>query len=223
MKLKSLGEVQSNSKKNSEILEINANIRQILNEISNIQSKEISEKAKDVLVRADMIILECHATKEFDTNKNGTFNRLLYEYQKLSLKYETFNVEKEIAEVNKTLKDVETKQEEYEKQSNNLVYTILSFIASFSIISASVTAISGIEGTLNQMLFIVFIAFILVTTLIALDNFYKSRRKTDNKLQDNYFLWKLLGVVMIVLFIICGVNAYEGRLSNQTDIQIYNE
>lgn len=223
MKLKSLSEVQSNSKKNSEILEINANIRQILKEISNIQSKEISEKAKDVLVRADMIILECHATKEFDTNKNGTFNRLLYEYQKLSLKYETFNVEKEIAKVNKTLKDVETKQEEYEKQSNNLVYTILSFIASFSIISASVTAISGIEGALNQMLFIVFIAFILVTTLIALDNFYKNRRKTDNKLQDNYFLWKLLGVVMIVLFIICGINAYEGKPSNQTDIQIYNE
>ena len=48
------------------------------------------------------------------------------------------------------------------------------------------------------MLFMAFTAFILITTLIALNNFY---RKNDKKtcLQDNYFLWKMLIVVIFFL------------------------
>ena len=84
------------------------------------------------------------------------------------------------------------------EESNNLIYNILGFIASFSVVSAAVSAIDEIKSLPQIMLFMAFTAFILITTLIGLNNFYK---KHDKKtcLQDNYFLWKMLLVVIILL------------------------
>ena len=43
----------------------------------------------------------------------------------------------------------------------------------------------------------VFIAFILITTLIALNNFYKSEPKNAKGLKNNYFLWWAMVVIIL--------------------------
>ena len=42
-----------------------------------------------------------------------------------------------------------------------------------------------------------FIAFILITTLIGLNNFYKNSDENTQGLRNNYFLWKALIIVLI--------------------------
>ena len=93
-----------------------------------------------------------------------------------------------------------------EEKSNNLVYNLLGFLASFSIVSAAVGAIENVNGTLNIMIVIAFAVFLLLTTLIGLHNFYKSDNKRESKLQDNYFLWKATGIIIVILMILSGIN-----------------
>ena len=65
------------------------------------------------------------------------------------------------------------------------------------------------------MLFMAFTAFILITTLIGLNNFYKGKNETNKKLQNNYFLWKML------IFVIVSLLLYKGFIyikDNQNEI-----
>lgn len=56
------------------------------------------------------------------------------------------------------------------------------------------------------MIVIAFAVFLLLTTLIGLHNFYKSDNKRESKLQDNYFLWKATGIIIVILMILSGIN-----------------
>lgn len=219
MKLKLPNNVEQNPKNDDIILEINANIKEILKEILNMQSEIIGDKneryVKEILGKADLIILECHTTEKFKINKNEKFARLVYEYQRLNLKYESYQLNKQINAINREYNDIRKSQDEIKSENNNLVYTILGFMASFSIVSAAVTAISDIKKTSGIILFMAFTTFILITTLIGLNNFYKNNNSRKNKLQDNYFLWK---VMVIVIFLIVGARAIEYIKCNKDNI-----
>jgi len=191
------------SQKQEKILEINDNIKVILNEILNTQVETISSKNEDeikqILDKADWLILECHATNEFKISRNTDFSRLVYEYQRLKLKYESYQINLQINLIHDDYNRIKTQQEEIETNANNLVYNILGFIASFSVISASVEAISEIKETSNIILFMAFTSFILLTTLIGLHNFYKIDYYPRGRLQNNYFLWKAMIIVMVTI------------------------
>lgn len=208
MKKLKLPQLEQSQKQNNVILEINDNIAVILNEILNIQIEIINQKneyeIKQILNKADMIILECHTTNEFKISRNTDFSRLVYEYQRLKLRYESYQINHQINMIHEDYNRIKTQQEEIEVNANNLVYNILGFIASFSIVSAAVSVISEIEKMSNIVLFMAFTAFILLTTLIGLNNFYKNNYYSKRRLNDNYFLWKAMIIVIV------GILAYQG-------------
>ena len=216
MKLKLPNVEEQSTEQTNIILEMNANIKEILSEILKMQSEYITDKneeeIKEIIGKADLIITECHSTKKFHIQKNDKFNRLVYEYQRLNLKYESYKINNQMKNVDAEYNEIKRDQEKIKSESNNLVYNILGFIASFSIVSAAVAAISNIKDTSNIMLFMAFCAFILITTLIGLNNFYKKDVRTKNPLQNNYFLWWSLLVVIILLI---GYNGIKYIKNNQ--------
>lgn len=164
-----------------------------------------------VLLATEDLINNCITDTEYKTIKDSNYSSLTYVYHSLSLKLERYKINKEIDEINEKnneLKEqqakIEQQQKKQEEQSNNLIYNLLSFLASFSIVSGVVGAVANIESTLNIMIFMTFALLIVITTLIGLYNFYK-QPKQKSKLQNNYFLWKLLLVVLIVLMTISGI------------------
>lgn len=209
-------------------VEIGANINQQLNRLIEFRSylidESIAKELKEELEKASSMIEDVHAMG--NTNFKN-FNRLQFEYNSLNLAFQKYEIENEIeilskvsSKINKDLiileekqKDLQGKQNQLEIQynkseekSNNLVYNLLGFLASFSIVSAAVAAIEKVNGTLNIMIVIAFAVFLLLTTLIGLHNFYKNDNKRENKLQDNYFLWKVTGIIILVLMILSGIN-----------------
>lgn len=209
-------------------------------EKQNIDVDYNNEKdIKEALDKADMIIVECHNTEIFKPAKNSDFNRVRYEYQSLKLRYESYRINKQMKivteaheeikrqqddiaiqqiEIIKQQSAIESKQEniieqqiKMKEESNNLVYNILGFIASFSVVSASISAIDKLNSLPKIMLFMAFVAFILLTTLIGLNNFYK-RNDKSKKLQNNYFLWKMMIVVIIILAMYSGIEYAKNNL-----------
>lgn len=209
-------------------VEIGANINQQLNKLIEFRSylidESIAKELKEELDKASSMIEDVHTMG--NTNIKN-FNRLQFEYNSLNLALQKYEIENEIeilskisSKINKDLiileekqKDLQEKQKQLEIQynkseekSNNLVYNLLGFLASFSIVSAAVAAIEKVNGTLNIMIVIAFAVFLLLTTLIGLHNFYKSDNKRESKLQDNYFLWKATGIIIVILMILSGIN-----------------
>lgn len=209
-------------------VEIGANINQQLNKLIEFRSylidESIAKELKEELDKASSMIEDVHTMG--NTNIKN-FNRLQFEYNSLNLALQKYEIENEIeilskisSKINKDLiileekqKDLQEKQKQLEIQynkseekSNNLVYNLLGFLASFSIVSAAVAAIEKVNGTLNIMIIIAFAVFLLLTTLIGLHNFYKSDNKRESKLQDNYFLWKATGIIIVILMILSGIN-----------------
>ena len=209
-------------------VEIGANINQQLNKLIEFRSylidESIAKELKEELDKASSMIEDVHTMG--NTNIKN-FNRLQFEYNSLNLALQKYEIENEIeilskisSKINKDLiileekqKDLQEKQKQLEIQynkseekSNNLVYNLLGFLASFSIVSAAVGAIENVNWTLNIMIVIAFAVFLLLTTLIGLHNFYKSDNKRESKLQDNYFLWKATGIIIVILMILSGIN-----------------
>lgn len=209
-------------------VEIGANINQQLNKLIEFRSylidESIAKELKEELDKASSMIEDVHTMG--NTNIKN-FNRLQFEYNSLNLALQKYEIENEIeilskisSKINKDLiileekqKDLQEKQKQLEIQynkseekSNNLVYNLLGFLASFSIVSAAVAAIEKVNGTLNIMIIIAFAVFLLLTTLIGLHNFYKNDNKRESKLQDNYFLWKATGIIIVILMILSGIN-----------------
>ncbi len=203
-------EKEADNENKDVIKQINENIKIQLKNILEIEKEiinpEIIEDVEMILNMANQLIIDCHTLKRFKIGKNNNFQRLVYEYQQLNSKYEIYKVQHKIDNMNKELKEINKQQKELATESGNLVYNILGFIASFSIVSAAVTAIDNMQNLENIMLFMAFTAFILITTLIGLNNFYKGKNEPNKKLQDNYFLWKML------IFVIVGLMLYKGVL-----------
>ena len=197
--------IPTQTKENSSVLDLDKTIKDQIEQIAIVQNKGIKNvdcnQVENLLAMIDSLIVECNATQNFHFNRNENIIELLYRYQRLSLEYETYKIEQKMDKVEEDSKKLEQRQEKFAKESHNLVYTILSFIASFSIVSAAVSAIGKIDDVKYICLFILFILFIILTTLIGLDNFYREKKNKKNLLKNNYFLWKML-LIMIVIFVI---------------------
>lgn len=218
-------EIPQNSKTNKEIEQLKKERIQFLKNAIKIQYEEVYPKQnieiveenkkqiEDMIFATQDLIDNCIRDDYYSGNKDEHFVNLIYICHKLDLKMETYKLEEKNKEITQKQKDVEEKQKameqkilKSEEQSNNLVYNILGFIASFSIVSAAATAIINVKGTLNIALFMAFCTFILITTLIALNNFYKNRSNDDiNPLKNNYFLWWALLILIVVIVAISGM------------------
>lgn len=228
-------------------VEIGANINQQLNRLIEFRSyyidESIAKELKEELDKASSMIEDVHTMG--NTNIKN-FNRLQFEYNSLNLALQKYEIENEIeilskisSKINKDLTVLEKKQKDLqedqkqlemqynksEEKSNNLVYNLLGFLASFSVVSAAVAAIEKVNGTLNIMIVIAFAVFLLLTTLIGLHNFYKNDNKRESTLQDNYFLWKATGIIIVILMVLSGINYIKNnkdKVFNYLDKKIEN-
>lgn len=200
-------------------------IKEQLKELDEIEHIEITdenyEQIAGILIATDSLINDCYSANEFTCNKNDNFLKLTYLYQRICISLETQKLQKIIKQVETKSNELKEKQNlleekynNYKAESNNLVYNLLGFLTSFSIVSASVEAIKNINETINIMLFISFMILILLTTLIGLHNFYKNDNKRESKLQDNYFLWKIMLIVVIILSIVSGIKTLINNKEN---------
>lgn len=235
-------------------IDIIANIKEEVNKLTELQNELIDadnlEEIKDELMKASSIIEEIHSM-EYTSVRN--FGRLQFVYNTLKLAVQKYEIEQEMEILNQVskqisrdiiiveekLKDIQNKQDELsnksielekqtekaEERNNNLVYNLLGFLTAFSIVSAVVGVIENVQGIVNIMLFMTFTILILLTTLIGLHNFYENNNERKTKLQDNYFLWKVTGVIIVILVIILGfkcINNNKDNIFNYIDNKIEN-
>ncbi len=182
-------------------------------------TKENEENLENIILATQDLISNCINNKAYLGNRDENFGNLTFVWQEISLKLQTYKLEEKIKEldnknqiINKNQKELEKKQTQAEERNNNLVYNLLGFLTAFSIVSSVVGTIQNIEGTINIMLFIAFTILILLTTLIALHNFYKSDNRRETKLQDNYFLWKTVFGTIIILCVILGIQKIKDNI-----------
>jgi len=207
--------VNKNPKIPNKVQKMKENVKNQYEEVQQYLGLEFNDtnvyEIEKILLATEDLINNCIEDTVYRTIRDDNYSNLTFVYHSLSLKLERYKINKEIEEINRKnseLKEqqekIEKQQEKQEEQSNNLIYNLLSFLASFSIVSGVVGAIENIESTLNIMIFMTFALLIVITTLIGLYNFYK-KPEQKSKLQNNYFLWKLLLGVLIVLMIISGI------------------
>ena len=219
-------EQQENTKNNSEktihIKKIKESIEAQYIEIIEYQDIQITEENKRdmerIILATEDLIGNCMLDDYYSGNRDANFVNLTFICHKISLRMETYKLEEKIKELNEKNNDINKKQQEIEDRNNNLVYNMLGFLTSFSIVSAVVGVIDKIDGILTLMLFIAFTILILLTTLIALHNFYKNDNKRESKLQDNYFLWKVVAFIMGFLILMIALNNKD-----KIDNWIHNE
>jgi len=203
------------SKKRAVNNTLKKSIKEKLEELRFYENNNVTnlENIKDVLLSTKDLIDGCCTSEEFRCNKSEEFSILTYKYHSIYLKYETWKTNKKLNEAiekQKMLEEIQKKlektQEKLEKQNNNIVYNILAFIASFSIVSGAVTAFEKVSSIEDILIFMSFTSFIIVTTLIVLDNFYRGSNENGIKLKNNYFLWKIIIIIIIVLLAYKSVN-----------------
>lgn len=204
--------------------ELKRSIKTQYNEIYVNQDVDITEQNKDkienLIFATQDLIDNCIKDVYYSGNRDEIFVNLIYICHKLDLKLETYKLTEKIEKLGEKSEEITKRQNEAEEKNNNLVYNLLGFLASFSIVSAVVGVISEINGTINIMLFMAFTTLILLTTLIGLYNFYKSDNKRETKLQDNYFLWKITVGIIAVLFIISVIKNNKQNIFNYIDTKI---
>lgn len=220
--------------KENRIKQLKNNVKQQYDEMYKKQEVEITEENRktieDLIFATKDLIDNCIEDSQYSGNRDENFISLTYLYQRLYLRLETYKLDEKIEKTNKEIiktnivqDDILNKQNKMEEQSNNLVYNLLGFLTAFSIVSAVVGVVANIKGTINIMIFMTFTIFILLTTLIGLHNFYKNNNERKSKLQDNYFLWKVTGIILICLVLILGfkyANNNKDKIFNYIDNKI---
>ena len=200
-KIPDLKPIDVNSIRKNTIVDLDKSIKAKLKEIASIPEINCfsKEQISELLITCDVLINECHESQAFKTNRNSSIIKLIYEYARLSLKYETFIIKEQQNELKESYSTLKVEQGELKENTGNLVYNILGFIASFSVVSASVSMFEKINTLEDAILFIAITVWLLLTTLIALNNFYKGNTSNKNKLKNNYFLWKAILTAIILL------------------------
>ncbi len=120
---------------------------------NEILKKEDIFKIEEILNATSLLINDCHITSEFRTSKYENFALLCYEYQRLLLKFESYQIKEnlenekiklneDINKANDKVKETYEELENLEKDQKSLIATILGIVLAISIIP---TAIAGIE------------------------------------------------------------------------------
>lgn len=196
---------EKKQRKKQRIDELKSSIKTQYNEIYKSQELEITQKnqkeIEDLILATQDLIDNCIKDVYYNGNRDEVFVNLIYVCHKLDLKFESYKLTEKMKELELKSEEITKRQNDAEEKSNNLVYNLLGFLTAFSIVSGVVGVVSNIQGIVQIMIFMVFTTIILLTTLIGLHNFYENNNNRNNKLQDNYFLWKIAVFVLIGLVI----------------------
>lgn len=202
-------------------------IKMQYNEVYKNQDLEITKqnqrKIEDLVLATQDLIDNCIKDTCYSGNRDETFVNLIYICHKLDLKLETYKLTEKMQELELKSKELMTRQNDAEERNNNLVYNLLGFLTAFSIVSGVVGVVAEINDVVKIMIFMAFTILILLTTLIGLHNFYENNNKRETKLQDNYFLWKATGIIIVILIILSGMNYLKDnkdKIFNYVDSKI---
>lgn len=202
-------------------------IKMQYNEVYKNQDLEITKqnqrKIEDLVLATQDLIDNCIKDTCYSGNRDETFVNLIYICHKLDLKLETYKLTEKMQELELKSKELMTRQNDAEERNNNLVYNLLGFLTAFSIVSGVVGVVAEINDVVKIMIFMAFTILILLTTLIGLHNFYENNNKRETKLQDNYFLWKATGIIIVILIILSVMNYLKDnkdKIFNYVDSKI---
>lgn len=198
--------------------DLRCSIKTQYNEIYKSQELEITKQnqkeIEDLILATQDLIDNCIKDAHYSGNRDEIFVNLIYICHKLDLKLETYKTTEKLKELDSKSKEITKRQNEAEERNNNLVYNLLGFLTAFSIVSAVVGVVANIKETINIMIFMAFTILLLLTTLIGLHNFYENNNKRENKLQDNYFLWKVVAVIIVFLIVASGIKTLRDNKEN---------
>lgn len=163
----------------SEVAKLQENIDAQINQIRQYNDTIIDEKniieINTVLSVTDLLINDCHSEKGFITGLYENFALLCYEYQKLSLRCESYQIkdnlnkeamclQEKVDGLNKQIKIAKKNVGEIKNDTKNIVTTMLGIILAISIIP---TAIVGIEKV-NVNFILPFISTIILLGMIMI-------------------------------------------------------
>lgn len=186
--------------------DISKTIEKLVEKIAEIErigiEKFSSEEIEKLLAMTDSLLTDWDVSQSFTFSRNENILKLIYMHQKLSLKYESYRVEKNLKEIKNKQMKIAQDNEKIMQESHGLVYTILGFIVSFSLISASVETIKGIKSVEYVCIFIIFMLMLEVVALIALNNFYRNKGQDCRWLQSNHFILAVLFIILLIFLVI---------------------
>ena len=140
--------IQTEQKKKENIEKYRKLIKEQIEVIKEYQDIEINEynaqNIEKLILATQDLIGNCISDNYYKINLDSNFNSITYICQDLSLRLKAYYINKSIEKVEDKQKELEKKQLKAEEQSNNLVYNLLSFLASFSIVS-------GVIGTVEKI------------------------------------------------------------------------
>lgn len=192
-------------KKKNQVGALRTSVKKQYNEVYKNLDVKITDnnrrEIEDLILATQDLLDNCINDSGYSGKKDETFINLIYICHKLDLKFESYKLTEKMRELELKSEEITKRQNDAEEKSNNLVYNLLGFLTAFSLVSGVVGVVSNIQGVVQIMIFMVFTTIILLTTLIGLHNFYENNNNRKNKLQDNYFLWKIAVFVLIGLVI----------------------
>ena len=219
--------IENKANKRNRVDILRNSIKMQYNEVYKNQDLEITKqnqrKIEDLVLATQDLIDNCIKDTCYSGNRDETFVNLIYICHKLDLKLETYKLTEKMQELESKSKELMTRQNDAEERNNNLVYNLLGFLTAFSIVSGVVGVVAEINDVVKIMIFMAFTILILLTTLIGLHNFYENNNKRETKLQDNYFLWKATGIIIVILIILSVINYLKDnkdKIFNYVDSKI---
>ena len=87
----------------------------------------------------------CHEDPDFQENRNSNIINLIYEYHKLSIKFETYNLEEKVKQIENKSNEVGCKTEKIEESQKGIMTNIISIILAVTIIPTALLAIEKIH------------------------------------------------------------------------------
>ncbi len=104
------------------------------------------EDINKILEDTKSIIYDCYSTPNFNTNIYRNFSVLSFEYQRLSLKFETASAEEKIQELDNRTNQFDEKIENFENDLKNHLGTLVGLFLTFTLIPTAITGITMING-----------------------------------------------------------------------------
>lgn len=104
------------------------------------------EDISRILEDTKSIIYDCYSTPGFNTNIYRNFSVLSFEFQRLSLKFETANAEEKIQELDNKTNKFDEKIEDFENDLKNHLGTLVGLFLTFTLIPTAITGITMING-----------------------------------------------------------------------------
>lgn len=139
----------SDFQENKVIRELQDNIDMQLEVIQDrLQQKLLSDldDVKGILEDAESIIYECYSTMGFFTNRYKNFSVLMFEYQRLSLRLESANLEEKTSSLAKQVEQSTETVNALEKDMKNHLGTLVGLFLTFTLIPTAITGFEKISG-----------------------------------------------------------------------------